>query len=298
MTLLVVAVIAAAPSAAAPDERRSVAALASELAADTSSLAQTRTDLERSDARLERVEQRRLALWQNVRPRLIAVYKHGPGERMLVQAAGSQSVKSVNDTLVALNQLARHDARALRAWQKLDRQRVALRTKVRALKRQAATLERSVKQLRVELSAAERAAQQAREEAMRLARQPQSPLLPSVVDPERGAALSAQQALGAPPEPVQPVGFVQNGEASMYHDSFTGETTANGERYDPGAFTAAHPSLPFGTWVNVSGPGGSVAVRINDRGPFIGGRVIDLSAAAAAAIGLPGIGNVTLSVDA
>ena len=96
----------------------------------------------------------------------------------------------------------------------------------------------------------------------------------------------------------QPTGFTQTGVASFYHDSFTGEKTANGEHYDPNAFTAAHPSLPFGTWVNVSWEGGSVAVRINDRGPYVGGRIIDLSRAAAQAINLPGIATVTVSVGA
>jgi resuscitation-promoting factor RpfB len=74
----------------------------------------------------------------------------------------------------------------------------------------------------------------------------------------------------------------QTGEASRYADSFEGESTANGETYDPAALTAAHRTLPFGTMVTVTNRanGKQVRVRINDRGPFVEGRIIDLSRAA------------------
>jgi rare lipoprotein A len=78
------------------------------------------------------------------------------------------------------------------------------------------------------------------------------------------------------------------GEASWYGEQFHGRTTASGEIFNQNDLTAAHPSLPFGTQVKVTNVnnGQSVVVRINDRGPFVGGRVIDLSAAAAEEIGL------------
>lgn len=73
------------------------------------------------------------------------------------------------------------------------------------------------------------------------------------------------------------------GQASWYGPGFHGRLTANGERYNQNAMTAAHPNLKFGTKVKVTNlnNGRSVVVRINDRGPFTRGRVIDLSAAAA-----------------
>ena len=73
------------------------------------------------------------------------------------------------------------------------------------------------------------------------------------------------------------------GQASWYGPKFHGRRTANGERFNQNAMTAAHPSLKFGTKVKVTNlnNGRSVVVRINDRGPFVGGRVIDVSAAAA-----------------
>jgi rare lipoprotein A len=92
------------------------------------------------------------------------------------------------------------------------------------------------------------------------------------------------------------------GQASFYGNEpgEGGPLTANGERYNPGGYTAAHRSLPFGTRVRVTSPntGRSVVVRINDRGPFVGGRVIDLSVGAARAIGLTssGVGTVHMEV--
>ena len=80
----------------------------------------------------------------------------------------------------------------------------------------------------------------------------------------------------------------QEGVASFYSDSFQGATTASGEPFDQQALTAAHPSLPFGTKVLVTRPdtGQEVEVLINDRGPFIQGRIIDLSKRAAAKLGM------------
>jgi rare lipoprotein A len=88
----------------------------------------------------------------------------------------------------------------------------------------------------------------------------------------------------------------QAGMASVYggRDGFCGSRTANGERVNCGAMTAAHRRLPFGSRVRVCHRG-CVTVRINDRGPFVRGRDIDLSPAAARAIGLSGIGHVTVS---
>jgi rare lipoprotein A len=86
--------------------------------------------------------------------------------------------------------------------------------------------------------------------------------------------------------------FEQQGLASWYGGKFQGRQTASGECFDTNEFTAAHKTLPFGTIVKVTSleNGKSTVVRINDRGPFVPGRIIDLSRAAAAAIGLTGKG--------
>ena len=91
-----------------------------------------------------------------------------------------------------------------------------------------------------------------------------------------------------------------SGMASWYGPGFHGRRSASGEMFDQNALTAAHRTLPFGTQVRVTnlGTGQSVVVRINDRGPFSHGRVIDLSAAAAGQIGLraSGVGRVQVDV--
>ena len=97
-------------------------------------------------------------------------------------------------------------------------------------------------------------------------------------------------------------GWTEEGVASWYggRDGFEGKPTASGEIYDSSLLTAAHRELPLGSIVDVTNldDGKTVRVRINDRGPFIAGRVIDLSRAAAREIELlgPGVGPVRLSV--
>jgi rare lipoprotein A len=83
---------------------------------------------------------------------------------------------------------------------------------------------------------------------------------------------------------------------ASFYGAESGPRTASGEKFDPNAMTAAHRTLPFGTLVRVTYQGRSVVVRINDRGPFVRGRDIDLSQGAARRIGLPGVGRVTLEV--
>ena len=89
------------------------------------------------------------------------------------------------------------------------------------------------------------------------------------------------------------------GTASYYGKRFHGRTTANGERFNMNAMTAAHKSLPFGTKVKVTNRnnGKSVIVRINDRGPYHGNRVIDLSRGAAAKIGMLNSGTARVSIQ-
>lgn len=86
--------------------------------------------------------------------------------------------------------------------------------------------------------------------------------------------------------------LIQRGTASWYGPGFAGRRTASGETFNPGAMTAAHRHLPFGARVKVvnNATGQSVVVRINDRGPFIRGRIIDLARAPAGLIGLTGAG--------
>lgn len=92
---------------------------------------------------------------------------------------------------------------------------------------------------------------------------------------------------------------VQSGEASWYAEKFQGRQTANGERFDPGALTAAHRTLPLGSYVRVRSlaTGKSVVVRINDRGPYVKGRIIDLSYAAAKTLGLTDARSMQVQIE-
>src|SRR5881409_2744389 len=111
-----------------------------------------------------------------------------------------------------------------------------------------------------------------------------------------GAAGCAAVRAPAPP-PI--TNGVQVGVASWYGPGFHGNRTANGEIYDQYELTAAHPSLPLGTRVMVTNleNGRAVQVRVNDRGPFVDGRAIDLSYAAARTIGMVGPGTVRVRIE-
>jgi rare lipoprotein A len=91
----------------------------------------------------------------------------------------------------------------------------------------------------------------------------------------------------------------QEGLASVYAKHFNGRNTASGERYDSRALTAAHRTLPLGTEIRVTNleNGKSVRVRINDRGPHVRGRIVDLSSSAAAALGFStGVARVRIEI--
>jgi rare lipoprotein A len=94
---------------------------------------------------------------------------------------------------------------------------------------------------------------------------------------------------------LAPSGHSFTGVASTYGNE-SGSKTASGQRFNENAMTCAHRSLPFGTKLRVTHGGRSVVVTVNDRGPFVHGRVLDLSTGAARAIGLSGLGQVTAEI--
>ncbi len=99
--------------------------------------------------------------------------------------------------------------------------------------------------------------------------------------------------------PELEVGIKERGIASWYGERFNGETTASGEAYDMQAMTGAHRTLPFGTVVKVTNVknGRQVRIRINDRGPYANGRVLDLSLAAAAALDVASTGTAPVLLE-
>ena len=103
-----------------------------------------------------------------------------------------------------------------------------------------------------------------------------------------------------PTRPVErEVGYREEGIASWYGGEFHGRRTANGEIYDMYGLTAAHRILPLGTIVNVTNSqnGRSVQVKVNDRGPFVSGRVLDLSYGAASQLGMVGPGTARVRIE-
>ena len=102
-----------------------------------------------------------------------------------------------------------------------------------------------------------------------------------------------------PPSPEEVPSFRQVGEASWYGPDFHGKITANGERYNMLQMTAAHQTLPFNTLVRVTNleNGRTAVVRINDRGPFLKGRILDLSYAAARALGANSSGVIRVKIE-
>jgi rare lipoprotein A len=94
-------------------------------------------------------------------------------------------------------------------------------------------------------------------------------------------------------------GYVQSGKASFYASKFQSRKTASGERFDQNRKTAAHKKLPFGSKVKVTNiaNGKTVVVKINDRGPFVKGRIIDLSLSAFRQIGNPAQGVLKVKIE-
>ncbi len=109
---------------------------------------------------------------------------------------------------------------------------------------------------------------------------------------------AVKNVLNSALETVQSNSLVEAGMASWYGSAFQGRRTASGERFDMNQLTAAHKTLPLGTVVQVRNPlnGKTVDVTINDRGPFIKGRVIDLSYRAALALGIVQAGRLPVEV--
>jgi rare lipoprotein A len=119
----------------------------------------------------------------------------------------------------------------------------------------------------------------------------------SIEQPRRPVAVASVVRRKPAPEPTGESKGTSNGVASFY---WQGTKTASGEKFNPGELTAAHPTLPFGTKLRVTNThtGRSVTVRVNDRGPYVPGRVVDVSYSAAQELGMinQGVAKVKLDV--
>ncbi len=118
--------------------------------------------------------------------------------------------------------------------------------------------------------------------------------------PEPARKPASQVKASAPRAKTSPTSKrLLRGPASWYGRDFAGRETASGEVYDPSGMTAAHRHLPFGTRIRVTNllNGRNVVVRVNDRGPFSGGRILDVSSAAADRLRMKGDGVVPVAVQ-
>lgn len=120
--------------------------------------------------------------------------------------------------------------------------------------------------------------------------------LPADKVSQQGKSLADAEPITAGPN----IGdFEQKGRASWYGRMFHGRKTASGEKFNMNAMTAAHRTLPLASWVRVTNEANhkTVVVKINDRGPYVRGRVIDLSYAAAAALDMRGVGTQKVKIE-
>lgn len=132
-----------------------------------------------------------------------------------------------------------------------------------------------------------------RQDAMKMPTDPGVYSTRSNANDQSGAPLDMSRGTAEPSPPAREVGM-----ASWYGAALAGRKTASGERFDPMAFTAAHKTLPFGTWVEVRriDTGRTLRVKINDRGPHAAGRIIDLSRRAAEELDLVRLGVVRVEL--
>ena len=220
----------------------------------------------------------------------------------------AQNLAEFADALNMIDILANHDAQTVEDLRIQTAQLEATLADLNDLRQQQASIEAAK---RSEAQAAQRLLEEQQAYVGSLNRQVQEALQAEQDRQNREAATSAAAPSGSNRASGESAsssgggsssgaggyvatGMTFTGIASWYQ---IGTRTANGERFNPDAMTAAHKTLPFGTLVRVTFRGNSVVVRINDRGPFTGGRIIDLSRGSAAAIGLKSAGIGTVQVE-
>ncbi|MBC7461538.1 MAG: hypothetical protein H7287_09270, partial [Thermoleophilia bacterium] len=238
MVIIAALLLSAAPAAQAA----SVATVATRLARDTQQLATAQTDLADTRTELAGVRRQHKRLRARIEQRLVAIYQYGGNfESLTTVAASGSSMGDVSRSIDALDIVQEHEAEELDRWQRLGRRSERLTKRRASLEDRVKSKRAAVESARIQLDAARAAAQRARAAAAKMARVQESPILSKIGHPENSSVMAADgdDSQSAPVED-QPIGFVESGVASMYDDSFGGETTANGEKYDPNAFTAAH----------------------------------------------------------
>lgn len=284
-----------------------IALLDLKIIAAEQSLNQQRLDLADANARLKEAEDRYNTTLKIFERRLSAIYKlgehpvyeiffsSGDFTDALAQISYLTAISESDRKLVARVKSEAEEVRSLHEL--VDNLKQTRAEDLNELKRQRDQLQAQVESGKKQIDAAmlklaQAQAQERDEETRRLAEEA------ALDNDAAGYLVSGPSVLigSSPPPGLQPSGVILRGVASWYGPGFHGASTASGERYNMYAYTAAHKTLPFGTWLKVTYRGRSVFVRINDRGPYIGNRILDLSKASAEALGLSGIGYVTAEI--
>lgn len=275
-------------------------------------------ELELEISATEDAHERALARFE---ARAVETYKSGSSAELslLLSAETLTQIETVAQAMEeaaeldedALEDLLAAKARAEQAQARLDARKQdlmaaherknALVTEIRAT---IAERDRVLEDLNDEIEELEREARiaaraeaehDARAEAPDLARLPRTPQDTTwgTHDPDR---LAGTGPAGDIPAMFTTTGVTFEGEASWYGPGFEGNTTANGDIFDSRLYTVASKTLPFGTYLYVTYRGRGVVVYVNDRGPYAGDRILDLSHAAAQAIGITGVGWVRAEI--
>lgn len=214
---------------------------------------------------------------------LRAMYMNGRVQT-LVQLVGSTDVSEFLAWHQNMIAVSTHQAASFKALKDKRKHLRVIQEKLNAFKQEQAQLNRSADTAPIEATLEQKKSQLAGVSStlitMELPATDAPP--PSVFDPSTVFVRPDVNAFA-------PTGQMFSGYSSWYGGDFPGKPTASGEVFDEHAFTCAHRTLPFGTWLKVSFRGRSVIVKVNDRGPTVKGRVLDLSKGAAEAIGLTGV---------
>ena len=252
------------------------------------------------DAERLETQERFQQVQQELVARAIEAYKNGPattltlllstdslGELYDVAQAAAAAAGSDRDVLNRLLQAKtadeRLEARSERRKAILVAERRELEQTIARMRRLLTGRRQALGALYERVDALERAARQA-----------------AAARPNPARALRDILSGGGPasgiPAAFSPTGVAFEGVASWYGPGLEGNPTASGQIFDPDLYTAASRDLPLGSWLYVTHAGRGVVVRVNDRGPYVGDRVVDLSRAAARSIGITGLGWVSCEV--
>lgn len=295
--------------------RQEIVDIESECVSIDSRIAAINELITKNQLELDRSKEKHVRLQEDCRKRLTEIYKSGDVALLEVL----MNIKDFDDLLVRvsyLQEIRQADLEMLNFYKEEEKHLLLEKEELEQLKAEKTDLKRQEtkklldlkKKMVEERSVLEKAGidpekyagdqKKAEDQKKQAARSNSAPLGSPVeskscnVSPEPGNTHTSAKM----PSNYDATGIKFSGVASWYGNEFNGRPTASGEIYNENDFTCASRTLAFGTILRVSYGNKQVVVRVNDRGPFVGGRVLDLSKAAAKALGISGIGLVNAEI--